>query len=208
MRSILIVSLFFLFQTFPASATSIYKLVVFGDSLVAGYGLAESEAFPSRLGDAIRDKYPHVEVINAGVSGDTSAAGLARLEWSIAEDTNGVILELGANDALRGLAPGVTFNNLDQILQKLKQRNIDILIAGMLAPPNFGPEYTKEYLEVFQRLALKYNLVLYPFFLDGVTGVKGMTLNDRLHPNAQGVDIIVTGILPLVEQLLTRKQQN
>lgn len=208
MRSILIVSLFFLFLASPASATSTYKLVVFGDSLVAGYGLAESEAFPSRLGDAIRDKYPHVEVINAGVSGDTSAAGLARLEWSIAEDTNGVILELGANDALRGLPPGVTYNNLDQILQKLKQRNIDILIAGMLAPPNFGPEYTKEYLEVFQRLALKYNLMLYPFFLDGVTGVKGMTLNDRLHPNAQGVDIIVTGILPLVERLLTRKQQN
>ena len=175
------------------------RLVALGDSLTAGYMLPADAAFPVVLQKALAARGIAVEIANAGVSGDTSAGGLARLDWSIPDGMDGVILELGANDALRGLDPARTEANLDAIITRLKARNIKVLLAGMLAPRNNGPDYVAAFDGLFPRLAGKHALPLYPFFLDGVTGVPGMTLPDALHPNRAGVEEIVRRILPITE---------
>ena len=175
------------------------RLVALGDSLTAGYMLPADAAFPVVLQKALAARGIAVEIANAGVSGDTSAGGLARLDWSIPDVMDGVILELGANDALRGLDPARTEANLDAIITRLKARNIKVLLAGMLAPRNNGPDYVAAFDGLFPRLAGKHALPLYPFFLDGVTGVPGMTLPDALHPSRAGVEEIVRRILPITE---------
>lgn len=179
------------------------RLVVLGDSLTAGYGLPAAEAFPVKLQAALKARGHDVVIDNAGVSGDTASAGAARLDWSVPDGTQGVILELGANDALRGVDPAVTEKALDAALARLKERGIPVLLAGMLAPPNMGADYKARFDALYPALAAKYGVPLYPFFLDGVAG-QGSRLNqaDGMHPTAEGVDVMVAGILPAVEAWL------
>ena len=180
------------------------KLVALGDSLTAGFQLAPGEGFVPKLEAALRAKGRDVSIANAGVSGDTASGGLDRLDWSVPDGTDGVIVELGANDMLRGLRPEITRAALTRILDRLKARNIPAMLAGMRAAPNLGPDYVKAFEAIYADLAKERGLILYPFFLDGVTGARGMTLPDGLHPSAKGVDVIVAGILPSVEQFLDR----
>jgi acyl-CoA thioesterase-1 len=180
------------------------KLVILGDSLTSGLGLSANEAFPAKLARALKAKGVAVDVADAGVSGDTASAGLARLDWSVPEGTEAVIVELGANDALRGVDPKVTRSALDKILRRLKERNIDVLLAGMIAPPNLGEEYSRAFNSIFPQLAAAHGALLYPFFLDGVATDAKLNQRDGVHPNVAGVDIIVARILPKVEQLVTR----
>jgi acyl-CoA thioesterase-1 len=186
-----------------AAAQERRRLLVLGDSLTAGYGLPKNQAFPARLQAALRAQGIDVEVIDAGVSGDTSAGGLARLDWALGNPPPGyAIVELGANDGLRGLPPAAMEENLDAIVTRLRARGVRVLIAGMRAPPNLGRDYVAEYESVFPRLARKHETVLYPFFLDGVATDAALNQGDGLHPNAAGVDEIVRRILPSVRQLL------
>ncbi len=185
-----------------AGAAPALKLVAFGDSLTAGYLLPADEAFPAVLQKALRKDGFNVRVVNAGVSGDTASGGLARLDWTLADGADAVILELGANDMLRGIDPAVTRQALDSILARLKARHIKVLIAGMLATPSLGKDYTQAFDRIYPELAAKYKAPLYPFFLEGVETNKGLTLFDGMHPNGAGVDRIVAGILPKVEALL------
>ena len=182
------------------------RIVVLGDSLTAGYGLSEGEAFPAQLEAALRDKGHSVRIVNAGVSGDTTAGGLARLDWALADGPDGppdaVIVELGGNDGLRGFEPAVTKANLDTILTRVRERGLPVLLTGMLAPPNLGAEYGEEFAAVFPYLSEKHNVPLYPFFLDGVAGDPKLNQYDGIHPNAEGVREIVRRILPAVEGLL------
>ncbi len=178
-------------------------VLALGDSLTAGYGLAAEEAFPARLQMALRKQGLRVRVINAGVSGDTSAGGRARLDWSLADNPSAAIVELGANDALRGLDPDATRANLDAIISKLRKRGIAVLLAGMLAPPNLGPEYEARFNAIYPALATKHGVLFYPFFLDGVAARPELNQADGMHPTAAGVDIIVERMLPLVGELVT-----
>lgn len=180
------------------------RIVAFGDSLTAGYRLKPSEAFPVQLAAALKAKGYNVEVANAGVSGDTTAAGLARLDWSVPDGTEAVILELGANDALRGIAPNVTRTNLDAIVKKLRERKIEVLVAGMKAPKNLGDDYERQFEPIFVDLAEQYGALRYPFFLDGVVLDAKLNLDDGMHPTGEGVGVIVSRILPTVEQLIER----
>ncbi|WP_245447412.1 arylesterase [Methylobacterium sp. 17Sr1-1] len=180
------------------------NLVALGDSLTAGYGLPADAAFPVQLEAALKAKGQAVTVANAGVSGDTATGGLDRVEWSVPDGTDGVILELGANDMLRGTDPAVTEKALDAIVAKLKARGIPVLLAGMRAAPNLGPDYVKRFDAIFPRLAERYGLILYPFFLDGIAGDRALNLADGLHPTRAGVARVVAGILPSVEEFLTR----
>jgi acyl-CoA thioesterase-1 len=187
----------------PASAQSrTIQLVGLGDSLMAGYQLAPSESYTAQLETALKKKGHDVTVANAGVSGDTTSAGLSRVDWSVPEGTDGVILELGANDALRGISPEETEKNLDAIIVRLKERGIPVLLAGMLAPPNMGGDYAERFNPIYARLAEKHEVPLYPFFLDGVTTVEGMRLEDGMHPNVKGVAAMVDKSLPAVEMFL------
>ena len=186
----------------PAVAQAPIKMVVLGDSLSAGLGLTGPQAYPAKLQKALQEKGIAVEMTNGGVSGDTSSGGLDRLDWSIPEGTQAVIVELGANDALRGLDPKLTRKALEQIVTKLKARNIAVLLAGMLAPPNNGPEYAKSFNAIYPDLAKQFGVALYPFFLDGVAGNDKLNQADGIHPTAQGVDIMVTKSLPAVEAWL------
>ena len=179
-----------------------FKIVGFGDSLMAGYGLGPGEGFTDKLQAALRAKGRDVAVANAGVSGDTTSGGLARLDWSVPDGTQLVILELGANDMLRGVLPDIPRKNLDEMLAKLKQRKIAVLLAGMRAAPNLGADYQTAFDAIFPELAKKYVVPLYPFFLDGVAGQPGMQLEDGLHPSAKGVDLMVERILPTVEKAI------
>jgi acyl-CoA thioesterase-1 len=179
------------------------KIVVLGDSLSAGLGLPVQAAFPARLEQALTAKGIDVTVANAGVSGDTASGGLGRLDWSVPEGTEAVILELGANDALRGLDPTVTKTALDTILRKLKERHIAVLLTGMWAPRNLGLDYMRAFNSIFPALASTHSVSFYPFFLDGVVTDPKLNQGDGLHPNAAGVDVIVTRILPEVEELIT-----
>ncbi|TIS58632.1 MAG: arylesterase [Mesorhizobium sp.] len=185
----------------PASAET-FKIVGFGDSLMAGFGLGPGEGFTEKLQAALRARGHDVTIANAGVSGDTSSGGLSRLDWSVPDGTQLVILELGANDMLRGISPEITEKNLDGMLAKLKQRKIAVLLAGMRAAPNLGAGYQDAFDAIFPKLAGKYGIPLYPFFLDGVAGEPSLQLEDRLHPNAKGVDRIVERILPAVEKAI------
>ncbi|WP_295850217.1 arylesterase [Tardiphaga sp.] len=186
----------------PATAQDLarpIKLVVLGDSLSAGYGLAASSAFPVRLQAALKDKGIATDMINAGVSGDTTSGGLGRLDWSVPEGTEGVILELGANDALRGTDPKVPRAALTEIIQRLQKRNIAVLLCGMLAPPNYGADYAEKFNSIYPDLAREFNVPLYPFFLEGVAGNTSLALADGMHPTPEGVDVVVKNILPSVE---------
>jgi acyl-CoA thioesterase-1 len=188
----------------PGSAGRPVKIVALGDSLTAGLGLPADAAFPARLARALAQKGIAAEVVNAGVSGDTAADGLARLEWSVPDDTDAVILELGANDALRGLDPAQTRANLEGILRRLGARRIPVLLAGMRAPPNMGADYVKAFDAIYPDLAAAHGAALYPFFLDGVAAERGLNQGDGIHPTAAGVDVIVAKILPQVEELIAR----
>lgn len=180
-------------------------MLAYGDSLTAGYGLKPAESFPVRLQAALRRSGVAARVHNGGVSGDTTAAGRARLAWGLKglkAKPDLVILELGANDMLRGIDPAQAQANLDAMLIELRRRGITVLLAGMLASPNLGPDYRRRFDAIYPRLARKHGARLYPFFLRGVTGRRALLLPDGLHPNAKGVDVIVRGILPEVRGML------
>jgi acyl-CoA thioesterase-1 len=184
------------------------KLVVLGDSLSAGLGLMASDAFPAKLQKALKDKGIEVDIGNAGVSGDTASGGRDRLDWSVPEGTRGVILELGANDALRGTDPSVTRSALSDILTRLKARGVAVLLCGMLAPPNYGKDYADRFNAIYPDLSKSFGVPLYPFFLDGVAADAKLNQADGIHPTPAGVDIVVKNILPTVEAFLgTIKQQ-
>lgn len=178
------------------------KIVVLGDSLTAGYGLNVQDAFPTKLGVALKAKGHAIELINAGVSGDTATGGLDRFDWSVPPDADALILELGANDALRGVAPDVTRAALDRILTKVAERKIPVLLAGMLSPPNMGADYAAKFNAIFPDLAQKHNVLFYPFFLEGVAADDKLNQRDGMHPSPDGVDVIVKNILPKVEELI------
>jgi acyl-CoA thioesterase I len=186
------------------SADTSVKIVALGDSLTAGLGLPQKEGFVSRLDTALAAKGVAAQIVNAGVSGDTASGGLARLDWSVPEGTDAVILELGANDMLRGVAPRVTRDALEAILQRLTERHIAVLLCGMRAAPNLGADFGQSFARIYSELAAKYGALLYPFFLDGVASDASLNQRDGLHPNAAGVDVIVRGILPKVEELIAR----
>ncbi|MCS4245313.1 acyl-CoA thioesterase-1 [Rhizobium sp. BIGb0125] len=175
------------------------QLVGLGDSLMAGYQLPPTDSFTAKLEEALKAKGVNVTVTNAGVSGDTSAGGLARAEWSVPDGTDGVIVELGANDALRGISPDETEKNLDAIISGFKKRNIPVLLVGIMAPPNMGDDYAARFNPIYKRLADKYELILYPFFLEGVVLDASLKLEDGMHPNTEGVDVMVKNALPVVE---------
>ncbi|KAF0230633.1 MAG: hypothetical protein FD175_1393 [Beijerinckiaceae bacterium] len=178
------------------------RVVAFGDSLSAGYQLGAADAFPAVLEAALKARGQDVAVENAGVSGDTATAGLDRLDWSIAEGTDIVIVELGANDALRGIDPAITEKALDEIITRLKARKITVLLAGMYAPRNNGEAYVKAFDAIYPRLQQKHDVALYPFFLDGIQGDATLNLADGMHPNPRGVRVIVERIAPVVEALV------
>jgi acyl-CoA thioesterase I len=186
-----------------ASAAPI-KILAFGDSLTSGYGLPPGEGFTDQLGQALKDQGVKATVINAGVAGDTTADGLSRLDWSLADDPTVVIVELGGNDALRGLDPAATKKNLDKILTRLQQQHRGILLAGMLAPPNLGSDYSASFNPIFPDLARQHDVTFYPFFLDGVAGNPALVQADGIHPTAQGVAIIVQRILPSLHEAIDK----
>ncbi len=191
-----------LLVTDGTAAAAPARLMAYGDSLTHGYGLPAGETFPEQLEAALRDAGLDVTVINAGNSGETSAGGRARLDWALADAPDAVILELGANDGLRGLDPAATYDNLDAMLTRLTSEGLPVLLAGMLAPPNLGREYGEDFNAVYPRLAEKHGVPLYPFFLDGVALVPELNQADGIHPNAAGVAVIVKRIAPHVIRLL------
>lgn len=186
----------------PADEREPAKILALGTSLTAGFQLPQKASFTAQLEAALRGRGHEVTVVNAGVSGDTSAGGLARLNWLLGDDYTHAIVELGGNDVLRGLEPHETRANLDAILTALKARDIEVLLAGMRAPPNLGPGYEKEFNGLYAELAEKHGVMLYPFFLDGVAAEPELNLEDGIHPNEEGVAVIVERMLPYVEKLL------
>jgi acyl-CoA thioesterase-1 len=185
-----------------AETTKPIKLVVLGDSLSAGLGLPAQDAFPAKLKKALQTKGIAVDMINAGVSGDTSSGGRDRLDWSVPDGTEGVIIELGANDAMRGIDPDLTRAALTDIVTRLKARKIAVMLCGMLAPPNFGADYGARFNSIYPDLAKQFDVPLYPFFLDGVAADAKLNQADGIHPTAEGVDIVVNNMLPTVEAFL------
>ena len=173
-------------------------MVVLGDSLSAGLGLAESAAFPARLQKALKDNGIDVDIVNAGVSGDTASGARERLDWSVPEGTDAVIVELGGNDALRGIDPNITREALSDIVRRLKARKIAVMMCGMLAPRNNGPDYAARFDAIYPDLAASFSVPLYPFFLEGVAANASLNQADGIHPSAEGVDVIVKKILPTV----------
>ncbi|ABS63012.1 lipolytic protein G-D-S-L family [Parvibaculum lavamentivorans DS-1] len=191
-----------------ASEKAPITIVALGDSLTAGYLLGPDEGFAERLDRALKEAgHENVNVSNAGVSGDTTSGGLARLDWAVGPEADAVIVELGANDALRGLDPALARDNLAEIVARLKERGLPILLAGMLAPPNLGSDYGAEFNPIYPELAEKEDLILYPFFLDGVAGDRRLNLSDGIHPTAEGIEIIVERIMPKVEELIARVEE-
>jgi acyl-CoA thioesterase-1 len=182
-------------------------IVVLGDSLTAGYQLPPDQSFPAQLQKALEEKGEQVRVENAGVSGDTAAGGLSRFAWAVPETADALILELGANDALRGLDPAKTKQALAKIIEQAKARGLPVLLAGMEAPRNLGEEYVQQFHAIYPDLAERYDLILYPFFLDGVAMDESLKLDDGLHPNGEGVAKIVQGIMPKVQELLTQVEE-
>ena len=180
------------------------RIVVLGDSLTAGLGLAVQDALPAKLERALKAKGHNVTIGNAGVSGDTAAGGLARLDWSVPDGTDAVILELGANDAMRGSDPKQTRASLEAIIRRLKERRIAVLLAGMLAPRNLGEDYAKAFDPIYPELAAAHGLVLYPFIADGIVGDRALNQADGIHPTAAGVDVIVARMLPKAEDLIAQ----
>ena len=178
------------------------KIVVVGDSLTAGYGLPVADAFPTKLERALRAKGIAVDVVNAGVSGDTATGGLERLDWAVPPDVDAVIVELGANDMLRGIDPSVTRAAIGKIVRSLRERRIAVLVCGMLAAPNLGRDYADKFDLIYPDISVAYGALYYPFFLNGVASIRDLNQRDGLHPTAAGVDIIVQRILPSVESLI------
>ena len=197
---ICIVNAWILFVTPALSKTK--TILVMGDSLTAGYGLAETDSSPAQLERSLSKLGRDVRIINSGVSGDTSAGGRARLDWALAENPDAVILELGANDGLRGLDPRKTEANLGAMIRKIGKQKIPILLTGMRAPPNLGPEYEAEFNGLYRRLARRHKILLYPFFLEGVAAIPSLNQADAIHPNAEGVAEIVNRIRPIILQLI------
>jgi acyl-CoA thioesterase-1 len=175
------------------------NVVAFGDSLMAGYQLDRQDAFPNRLAEALNANGLEINMTNAAVSGDTTSGGLARLDWSVPDGTDVVILELGANDALRGLPAETTRENLDNMMKRLRERDITVFLMGMLAPPNMGTAYEEEFNAIYPELADKFEVELYPFFLDGVAGIPELNLSDGIHPNPKGIAVMVENILPIAQ---------
>ena len=205
----LFAALTLLLLTFSGAAAAPQTILALGDSLTAGLGLGAADAFPARLEAALKAKGHDVKVINAGVSGDTAADGAARLDWALGEPVNAVIVELGANDALRGLPVAQAEQALDQLLTALEQKKLPALLTGMKAPPNMGAEYQQAFDGMYQRLAAKHpGVLVYPFFLDGVAADPKLNQGDGMHPNPAGVEVIVARMLPSVEQLLGRAAGN
>lgn len=190
------------------AAAAPVTILALGDSLTAGLGVGPTEAFPARLEAALKARGHDVKVINAGVSGDTAADGAGRLDWALGEPVDAVIVELGANDALRGLPVPQAEQALDRLLTALGEKKLPVLLAGMRAPPNLGAEYQTAFDGMFARLAEKHGVLLYPFFLDGVAADPKLNQPDGMHPNPAGVDVIVSRILPSVEQLLGKAAAN
>ncbi len=188
----------------PQAQAEPRRIVGFGDSLMAGYGLDAGLGFPERLQSALKARGHDVVIANAGVSGDTTSGGLSRLDWSVPDGSEIVILELGANDMLRGVDPALTRRNLDAMIAKLKQRGVTVLLAGMRAAPNLGASYATTFDAIYPELAKQYGLTLYPFFLDGVAGDSVMTQPDGLHPTAAGIDRMVARFLPVIEGVLNK----
>ncbi|WP_288904090.1 arylesterase [uncultured Sneathiella sp.] len=180
------------------------RIVAIGDSLTAGYGLPTGEDFVTQLETALQADGYNVEIKNAGVSGDTTAGGLQRIDWAIGKGADFVILELGANDALRGIEPDETRRNLSQIIELIQQKDIPILLAGMRAPPNMGSEYANAFDQIFPDLASRYKTGYYPFFLEGVAADPALNQDDYIHPNAEGVKVIVGNMLPYVTEFIER----
>lgn len=178
------------------------RILAFGDSLTAGYGLAQDDSFPAQLQRALRRQGYNVEIINAGVSGDTSTGGRARLDWALGDNPHAVILALGANDGLRAIDPALTQDNLSRILAALRDRQLPVLLVGMLAPPNLGDIYADEFNAIYPDLAKQYDVDLYPFFLEGVALIPELNQADGIHPNEQGVAVIVERMLPFVIRLI------
>lgn len=187
-----------------AAAEHPVRILALGDSLTAGYGLAASASFPAQLQAQLQSRGYPVEVINGGVSGDTTAGGLARLDWALADNPDAVILELGANDGLRAIDPAVTQANLKAILERLRDNNLPVLLTGMLAPPNLGTDYSQSFNAIYPQLAQRYDTLFYPFFLDGVATVPELNQADGLHPTERGIAIVVERILPFVIRLLEK----
>ncbi|MFN4312356.1 MAG: arylesterase [Ferrovibrio sp.] len=202
MRALAVILVTALLLCGAASAAPPIRLLAFGDSLTAGYGLPPDAAFPAQLEKALRARGLNVTVINAGVSGDTTAAALSRLDWALADKPTHAIVELGANDMLRGLPPEQARANLDAILAKLKQAGIPVLLTGMQAAPNLGADYGRRFNSIYPDLAARYGLPLYPFFLDGVAAEPKLNLGDGMHPNREGVSVIVDRILPQILRFL------
>jgi len=183
------------------------RIVTLGDSLTTGLGLPAHEAFPARLQAALKAKGVAAEIADAGVSGDTAANGLARLDWAVPDKTDGVIVALGANDMLRGIDPTVTRQALDDILRRLAERRVPVLLAGMRAAPNLGADFAKRFEAIYPELAAKHGALLHPFLLEGVAAVAKLNQRDGIHPTAAGVERMVAGILPRVEDLVARIRQ-
>lgn len=186
----------------PAAAAKPIRLLAFGDSLTAGYGLPPGQGFVPKLEAALRKQGRDVTVVDGGVSGDTTSGGLARLDWTLGDGADAVILELGANDMLRGVDPKVPDANLDKMLATFKAKHIPVLLAGMHTTPSMGRDYSDAFDAIYPKLARKYDVLLYPFFLNGIIGDRSLHLPDEMHPNAAGVDVIVEKILPAVDDLL------
>lgn len=179
-------------------------IVALGDSLTAGYGLPQEKSFPAQLEAALKERGHNVRVVNAGVSGDTASAGLQRLDWAVPDDADAVIVELGANDALQGLPPEGTKAALAEIIERIQRKNVPVLLAGMEAPRNLGKEYVESFGAIYPDLAAQYGVILYPFFLEGAALNDDLMLQDGLHPNGEGVAVIVNAIMPKVEALLAQ----
>ncbi len=184
------------------------RLVALGDSLTAGFSLPADAAFPAQLQRDLQARGYKVEIENAGVSGDTSSGMLERLDWAMTGEYDGAIVEIGANDMLRGMDPAMTRQNIEAILARLQNRKIPVLLAGMRAAPNLGPEYAAKFDPIYAELAKKYGAPLYPFFLEGVAGHPDRQLPDGLHPNRAGVATIVAGIMPVLTEWLDRLPKN
>ena len=186
---------------------SLPKIVAFGDSLTAGLGLSAAESYPSVLQQMLEQDGYKYEVVNAGVSGDTSAGGLRRLDWALEGDVRFLVLELGANDLLRGQPVSEMKNNLAQIIERAQKRNVEVLLAGMYAPTNAGADYQREVHDAFQSLAREHNLTLIPFFLDRVAGIESLNQPDGIHPNAQGSRIVAETVYKALRPLLDKRKQ-
>jgi acyl-CoA thioesterase I len=195
-----------LFLALPLRAEPV-TILALGDSLFAGYGLDQPQSYPAQLEVALKAKGLDVKVLNAGVSGDTAAQGAARLGWALSDDVDAVIVELGANDALRGLPPEQAEAALNEIAKTISDKKLPLLLMGMRAPPNMGPDYAQKFEPMFERVAQQYGAAIYPFFLDGVAADASLNQSDGIHPNPQGVQVIVERTLSAVEALVAKAKE-